>query len=97
MPSPILFKGCAFAIPSARTVFFNIGWAVFELVKLNATQFTLIFGANSAARETVKPSTAALVEAIIEWLVKPLWAATVENNTREPLFFFYVCWNALIS
>ena len=31
-----------------------------------------MFGANSAAREMVKPSTAALVEAIIEWFVKPL-------------------------
>ena len=39
-----------------------------------------MFGANSAARETVKPSTAALVDAIIEWLAKPLCTATVENN-----------------
>ena len=51
-------------------------------------QFTLIFGANSAAREIAKPSTAALVEAIIEWLGKPLRAATEENRTIEPLFFF---------
>ena len=65
-PSPILFKGCAFAIPCARTVFFNIGCAIFELVKLKATQFTLIFGANSAAIDTAKPSTAAFAEAIIE-------------------------------
>ena len=46
-----------------------------------------MFGANSAARETVNPSTAAFAEAMIAWLVKPLWAATVENNTIEPLFF----------
>ena len=45
-------------------------------------------GANSAARETVKPSTAAFVDAMIAWLVKPLCAATVENKTIEPLFFF---------
>ena len=68
--------------------FFNIGSAIFDFVKLGATQFTLMFGANSAARETVKPSTAAFVDAMIAWLVKPLCAATVENKTIEPLFFF---------
>ena len=36
-----------------------------EKIKWNIIQFTLILGANSAAKETVKPSTAALVEAII--------------------------------
>ena len=43
-----------------------MGSAILEFVKLGAIQFTLIFGANSAAKETVNPSTAALVEAIIE-------------------------------
>ena len=75
-------------MPSASALFFNIGSAIFELVKLGAIQFTLIFGANSAANETVNPSTAALAEAIIAWLVNPLCAATVENKTTEPLFFF---------
>ena len=51
-----------------------------------------MLGANSAARETVSPSTAAFVEAIIAWLVNPLWAATVENKTTEPLFFFKLSW-----
>ena len=88
LPSPNLLRGCAFAIPSAIAVFFNIGSAILDFVKLGATQFTLMFGANSAARETVNPSTAAFAEAMIAWLVKPLWAATVENNTIEPLFFF---------
>ena len=64
-PSPKRFSGWALAIPSAKALFFNIGSAILELVKLGAIQFTLIFGANSAARETVKPSTAAFVEAII--------------------------------
>ena len=67
-PSPNLFSGCAFAIPSAKALFFSIGSAIFEFVKLGAIQFTLILGANSAARETVKPSTAALADAIIAWL-----------------------------
>jgi hypothetical protein len=88
LPSPSLFKGCAFAIPSASTLFLSIGSAIFEFVRLGAIQLTLIFGANSAARETVKPSTAALADAIIAWLVNPLCAATVENNTIDPLFFF---------
>ena len=48
------------AIPSASALFFNIGSAIFELVKLGAIQFTLILGANSAAKETVRPSTAAI-------------------------------------
>ena len=87
-PSPNLFKGWAFAIPSANALFFNIGSAIFELVKLGAMQFTLMLGANSAANETVNPSTAAFVEAIIAWLVNPLCAATVENKTTDPLFFF---------
>ena len=38
---------------------------IINFVKLGATQFTLIFGANSAARETVNPSTAAFAEAMI--------------------------------
>ena len=59
--------------------FFKIGWAIFEFDKLNATLFTLMFGANSAANDTVNPSIAAFVDAIIEWFVNPLWAATVEN------------------
>ena len=88
LPSPNLFNGCAFAIPSAIAVFFNIGSAILDFVRLGATQFTLMCGANSAARETVKPSTAAFVDAMIAWLVNPLCAATVENKTIEPLFFF---------
>ena len=43
-------------------VFFNIGSAILDLVKLGATQFTLMFGANSAAKETVNPSTAAFAD-----------------------------------
>ena len=42
-----------------------MGSAILDFVKLGATQFTLIFGANSAASETVKPSTAAFADAII--------------------------------
>jgi hypothetical protein len=53
-------------------VFFNIGSAILDFVRLGATQFTLMLGANSAANDTVKPSTAAFAEAIIAWLVKPL-------------------------
>ena len=87
-PSPILFKGCALAIPSATILFFKIGSAIFEFVKLGAIQFTLMLGANSAAKETVKPSIAPLTEAIILWLLNPLWAATVEKRTMDPLFFF---------
>ena len=87
-PSPNLLSGWAFAIPSAKALFFNIGSAILECVRLGAIQLTLMFGANSAAKETVNPSTAAFVEAIIAWLVNPLWAATVENKTTDPLFFF---------
>jgi hypothetical protein len=46
-------------------VFFNIGSAILDFVKLGAIQLTLMFGANSAARDTVKPSTAAFAEAIM--------------------------------
>ena len=61
---------------------------ILDFVKLGAIQFTLIFGANSAARETVRPSIAALADEIMLWLAKPLFAATVENKTIDPLFFF---------
>ena len=80
-PSPILFNACIFAILSAIFSFLSIGAAIFDWDKLGAIQLTLIFGANSAANETVNPSTAALVEAIIAWLVNPRCAATVENKT----------------
>ena len=36
---------------------------IFDLVKLGAIQFTLIFGANSAAKETVNPSIAPFADA----------------------------------
>ena len=61
-------------------------------------QFILTFGANSAANATVKPSTAALAEEIILWLVKPFWAATVENKTIAPwLSFNFSCVALIIS
>ena len=46
-------------------LFFNKNSEIFELVKLGAIQFTLILGANSAAKEMVKPSTAPFAEATI--------------------------------
>ena len=48
---------------------------------LGAIQLTLIFGANSAAKDTVSPSIAPLADATILWLVNPLLTATVENKT----------------
>ncbi len=62
LPSPSLFNGCIFAILSAIFSFFNIKFEIFDLVKLGAMQLTLMFGANSAASETVKPSTAPLAD-----------------------------------
>ena len=53
-------------MPSANALFFNIGSAIFEFVRLGAMQFTLMYGANSAANETVNPSTAAFAEPIME-------------------------------
>ena len=87
LPFPILLRGCILAIPSAIFSFFNKNSEIFELVKLGAIQFTLILGANSAANEIVKPSTAPFAEATIAWLGNPCFIATVENNTTDPLFF----------
>ena len=64
-PSPNLFKGCCFAIASEIFGFFNILEAIFELLKLGAIQFTLMFGANSDASETVSPSNDALTGEIM--------------------------------
>ena len=41
-----------------------------------------------SAIETIKIAGDEQTEAIIEWFVKPLCTATVENNIIEPLFFF---------
>jgi len=38
---------------------------VFEFVNLGSIQCALMFGANSAASETVKPSSAALADAVV--------------------------------
>ena len=38
---------------------------ILDFIKLGAIQFILIFGASSAARDTVKPSIAALADEII--------------------------------
>ena len=77
-------------------MFSNKKFEILDFVNLGAIQFILIFGASSAARDTVKPSIAALADEIILWLTKPLRAATVENKTIDPLFFFKFSWNALI-
>ena len=55
----------SFSNTFCNLVFFNIGSAILDFVKLGAIQFTLIFGANSAASVTVNPSTAAFADAII--------------------------------
>ena len=73
---------------SAIFSFFKIKFAILDFVILGAIQLTLIFGANSAARETVRPSIAPFAEATMLWLVNPLLTATVENKTIEPLFCF---------
>ena len=59
-------------------------------------QLTLIFGANSAANETVKPSTAPFADATMAWLGNPCLIATVENNTTDPWFFLRLSAKALI-
>ena len=68
-----------------------------DLDKLGAIQFTLILGASSAAKATVRPSTPALADEIILWFVKPFFAATVENKTTEPLFLFKFSSKLLIT
>ena len=87
VPSPILFIGCIFAIPSAIFSFLSKLEDIFDFVKLGAMQFTLTLGAYSAANETVKPSIAPFAEETIAWLGKPCLTATVENKTIDPLFF----------
>ena len=62
LPLPILFSGCILAILSAIFSFLSKKFDIFELVKLGAIQFTLIFGAYSAASARVKPSTAPFAE-----------------------------------
>ena len=64
-PSPILFKGCSLDIESILFKFCNKNVDIFDFVKLGAIQFTLVCGASSAARATVKPSTAAFAGEII--------------------------------
>ena len=52
---------------SLLTIFCDI----FESVKLGAMQFTLIFGANSAAKLSVKPSIAPFDHPVYDiWLTK---------------------------
>ena len=80
---------------SSAFEFFNKKFDIFDFVKLGAIQFTLILGASSAAKATVKPSTPALEDEIILWLENPYLAATVENNTTDPLFLFKLSWKVL--
>jgi hypothetical protein len=51
-PSPILFSGCILAILSAIFSFLSKNSEIFDFVKLGAIQFTLMFGANSAAMQS---------------------------------------------
>ena len=46
-------------------MFSNKKFEILDFIKLGAIQFILIFGASSAARDTVKPSIAALADEII--------------------------------
>ena len=49
---------------------------------------TRTFGASSADKARVNPSTAPFALAMTAWLLKPCCTATVENKTTAPLFFF---------
>ena len=95
MPFPILFSGCIFAIDCSIVEFLITAFDILDLVKLGAIQFILISGASSAAKATVSPSIAALAEEIILWLAKPFFAATVENNTTDPLLLLRLSWKVL--
>ena len=53
------------------------------LVIEGAIQFTLIFGANSAASALVNPSPAPFEDATNEGKLKPVCTATVENKTTD--------------
>ena len=83
---PTLFIACLVGICSASLALSKIGFAIFDCVILGAIQFTLILGANSAARDVVKPWIAHFAVEITECILKPRSTATVENKTIEPLF-----------
>lgn len=63
---PILFKGCLCALASNFCSVFNNVAARGVLVREGAIQFTLIFGASSAANAFVNPSMAPLEAATWE-------------------------------
>ena len=50
-------------------------------VSEGATQLTRIFGASSAASDSMRPSTAPFAMPIEAWEAKPCATATVENRT----------------
>ena len=81
-------SGCAFASACAIASFPSIGAAIADSEMDGAIALTRTFGAYSAARARVSPSTAPLALETTAWLVKPCCTATVENSTTEPPFFF---------
>ena len=76
-------------IDSLENIHFCLGLIIFNSASLPFwIQFTFMLGANSAAKETVKPSIAPFDVDIIVWFINPCLAAIDENNRTDPLFFF---------
>ena len=84
-PFPSLDIGCSFPKPSATFSLDVMKFDILEYDKLGEIVLNLIFGAKSAAKDTLKPFKALFAEDIAVWFLKPLEAAMEEKNTTEEL------------
>ena len=99
--APIFFNGWRCALFSTFSGVFKIWLASGVWVIEGATQLTLILGASSAANAFVKPSIAPFEDDTIEWKLKPVCTATVENSTIEAVSVFFNlgkhCWIVFLA
>jgi hypothetical protein len=85
LPFPNLDIGCSLPKPSATFSLEVMKFDILEYDKLGEIVLNLIFGAKSAAKDTLRPFRALFAEDIAAWFLKPLDAAIEEKNTTEEL------------
>ena len=84
-PFPNRDIGWSLPKPSATFSLDVMKFDILEYDKLGEIVLNLIFGAKSAAKDTLKPFKALFAEDIAVWFLKPLEAAMEEKNTTEEL------------
>lgn len=92
LPFPNLDIGCSLPKPSATFSLEVMKFDILEYDKLGEIVLNLIFGAKSAAKDTLRPLRALFAEDMAAWFLKPLDAAMEEKTQQKNYQRIYQCY-----